>query len=117
MDKLKQLRDLLSKATPGPWSLIERCSNAKDDEACGVAGPSAVNADGRRYVQRVFASDAYDECSHPVSLSDARLIAASHNALDALLSIAEAAVAYRDGGQRAADIVPIMAALSKLEEP
>jgi hypothetical protein len=68
---LAHLRAVAEAATPGPWTVLPRCDNAEPDRACGVTSDHVER--GRR--RGVFQSDAYDECSHPVSLADALHIA------------------------------------------
>jgi hypothetical protein len=74
----KELRELLEKATPGPWA-VYRCSFADEDpdSACGLNGGSF---DACR-----------EECHHTVPLKDAALIVALRNAAPLLLDVVEAA--------------------------
>ena len=79
----KELRELLEKATPGPWA-VYRCSFADEDpdSACGLNGGSF---DACR-----------EECHHTVPLKDAALIVALRNAAPLLLDVVEAAEAFKD---------------------
>lgn len=79
----QRLRELADRATPGPWRELERCPNAEPDRACGVTSEQ-LHRSGRDRVC-VFASDAYDECSHPVSRADAAFVAAARTAVPELL--------------------------------
>jgi hypothetical protein len=68
------LRRLALAATPGPWHEIERCDNTQPDEACGVTSEQRT---AHGHIIGIFQSDAYDECSHPVSAANAAFIAAA----------------------------------------
>ena len=83
------LRVLAEQATPGPWHTLERCDNAGPDEACGV---TSIQRTTHGHIVGIFRSDAYDECSHPVSAANAAFIAAcSPDRILALLDQLEAA--------------------------
>lgn len=75
LDK-QRLRELAEKATPGEWRELARCDNAGDDDACGIA--CDFIPPGYRYAPNIVASDAYDECSHPMRRADAAFIAAAN---------------------------------------
>lgn len=74
-DDYKALRELAEKATPGPWREIERCRFTRDDEACGVTSDHKTI---HGHTIGIFQSDAYDECSHPVSKANAEFISAAN---------------------------------------
>ncbi len=71
---LPLLHELAIAATPGPWHVLKRCDNAGPDRACGVTSDHRTE---HGHIRGIFQSDAYDECSHPVSRADAAYIAAA----------------------------------------
>lgn len=102
-DTIARLRALEAEATPGPWTFSEW-----ED---GVVTVDRVHDDGLDPVA-IMAAGTTD--------SDAALTAASRNALPALLDVAEAARAFRDGtyaGGRAYSGGDLIAALARLEAP
>jgi hypothetical protein len=70
---LDHLEQVAKAATPGPWEILNRCDNVEPDRACGV---TTDHRDEYGHIRGIFQTDAYDECSHPVSLADAAHIAA-----------------------------------------
>jgi hypothetical protein len=64
------------RMTPGPWELLERCSNTQPDEACGL---TTRHRNKYGHIRGVFQSDSREECSHPVSMGDASAIASMRN--------------------------------------
>ena len=60
------------ETAPGPWRLHDRCKDADPDRACGV---TTEHKNKHGHIVDVFHSDAYDECSHLVSLVAAQHIA------------------------------------------
>jgi hypothetical protein len=79
MTTIERLRELLEKATPGPWE-----STDKDGLYANIREPTIEAESGR-------VADMYDLC-------DAALIVAMRNTLPALLEVAEAAKAYSESG-------------------
>jgi len=74
MDKIKELRELLAKATPGPWSCDDSDLSARE---IAVIGRMEIYSKSSPFC-RQKAED------------DAALIVAAINALPALLAVAEA---------------------------
>jgi len=70
---IEKLRELAKAATPGPWYELPRCDNAEPYRACGVVSEQKAK---HGTPISIFKSDAYDECSHPISKADAAYIAA-----------------------------------------
>jgi hypothetical protein len=101
---LSDLRELLAKGTPGEWSFKQ--PRSWDKRFCLTEVPE-VTFD-------------HDDVDHGRVIADASLIATSHNALPALLEIAEAALRWRDeyhAGQlrHGAAINALLAALDKVK--
>jgi hypothetical protein len=91
---LTALAEARAKMTPGEWStLIGSACSPAPDEACGISS-SQWRDTNRGRDEAVFRSDAYDECSHPISRADADGIVAEHNAMPVLLEIAAAGKDY-----------------------
>lgn len=105
-DERKRLRELAEAATPGPWREYPRCDSAGQHDACGVESEIKDESYHSGYVS-VFHSDAYDECTHPISAANAAFIAAANpTAVVALLDENErlrASHALRDEGYASAD--------------
>jgi len=71
LPSIPTLRAIAEAATPGEWTVLPRCDNADPDRACGVTSDHVE----RGHRRGIFQTDAYDECSHLVSLADALHIA------------------------------------------
>jgi hypothetical protein len=83
---IERLRELLARATPGPWK-----SQDHQHQADLMTWYSVEKANGMRgQVARVM--------SHVRGKADAALIVAAVNALPALLDVCEAAQAFRVSG-------------------
>jgi hypothetical protein len=91
--KLSELEAARARMTSGEWKiLIEGGCQPEPDRACGIASMTHDRA--------IVASDAWDECSHPIGRANADGIVATHNAADALIRIARAALAWRQADER-----------------
>lgn len=95
MIDIAHLRELLEKATAGPWT-CELSADIDGERVHGISGPPHTEDYGsgpETFVDRIVETD----CGvYGPEKPDAALICAAVNALPALLEIAEAACAYRD---------------------
>lgn len=85
-DEIARLRELLGKATPGPWEMHD----------CINYGDHYLNMTGGGSCNSICSNDRYGDNETPAD-NDMRLIAAAVNALPALLALAEAVMGAATG--------------------
>lgn len=108
MTTIAKLRELLERATPGPWESL----TPPQHEATSRHGAAVRKGiDGIADVVRVDHLGSSTE-------ANAALIAAAVNALPRLLAVAEAAEEmFKERYREEWDVQPLLAALAALEEP
>jgi hypothetical protein len=112
-DPIQRLREAHEAATPGPWA-VNACKGTDGGDDCWQDSPHQDIYDGAP-----GNSVADISGDHPEAIADAHAIVLAHNALPALLDIAEAARTFignwdsEYAGQRGD---ALRAALDRLEE-
>jgi len=88
MNTIERLRELLEKATPGPWVTCNGTDifTDTDDAKRGLPGNHVADCDPAR------------DKEHIAAISDACIIVSIRNALPALLEVADAAQKYKRAG-------------------